>query len=60
MEKERLQQLLATVQMQERQAFGQLAWVQGKVAQLEELLAMLDVGWPEGDEDDSGDTEGVS
>lgn len=57
MDKETLQRLLAEAQQNERAAFGQLAWVQGRIAQLEELLTMLDtVDKAEADEDDNGDT----
>ena len=55
MDKERLNKLLATAHQAERQALMQLAWTQGRIAQLEELLTMPGEG-----EDDSGDTEELS
>lgn len=60
MNKERLQILLQTARNNERQALAQLSWMQGKVAQLEELLAGLEVGWPVENEDDSGDAKELS
>lgn len=60
MEKERLQQLLAEAQTQERQAFAQLVWVQGKIAQLEELLALEGEGLPQEDEAEEGENADVN
>lgn len=54
MDKERLVKLLETLRQNERQAALQTAWLQGRIAQVEELLAELEKPTEENDGDDTG------
>jgi len=53
-DKERLEKLLATLRQNERQAALQTAWLQGRIAQVEELLVELEKPTEEDDGDDTG------
>lgn len=54
MDKERLVKLLETLRQNERQAALQTAWLQGRIAQVEELLAELEKPTGEDNGDDTG------